>query len=184
MIPSGASHEFISRGEHRYGFRPGRGATDALRRVATLRKAGHVGVVDADRKSYCDTILHERLLALVTERVAAGRVLALVASCLRAGVVEANKEWRPTECGPPQGGVISRLLANLYLNPWDHPMAAAGRAMVRYADDFVILCRTEAEARKAEAEVRAWVPEAGLTQHPEKTRVVDASAPGGFDFLG
>ena len=170
--------------EHSYGFRPGRGAKDALRRVDTLLKAGHVWVVDADLKSYFDTIPHERLLALVTERVADGRVVALVERFLRAGVLAEHEDWRPTECGTPQGGVISPLLANLYLNPLDHQMAAAGWELVRYADDFVIVCRTEAEARKALAEVNAWVNEAGLTLHPEKTRVVDASAPGGFDFLG
>jgi len=170
--------------EHSYGFRPGKGAKDALRRVDTLLKAGHVWVVDADLKSYFDTIPHDRLLALVKERVADGRVLALVESFLRAGVLEESKGWQPTERGTPQGGVISPLLANLYLNPLDHQMAAAGWAMVRYADDFVILCRSEAEAHAALAAVRAWVNEAGLTLHPEKTRVVDASAPGGFDFLG
>ena len=169
---------------HSYGFRPGRGAKDALRRVDTLLKAGHVWVVDADLKSYFDTIPHDRLLALVTERVADGRVLALVESFLRAGVLEEAKGWQPTERGTPQGGVISPLLANLYLNPLDHQMAAAGWAMVRYADDFVILCRTEAEAQRALAAVSAWVSQAGLTLHSEKTRVVDASAPGGFDFLG
>jgi len=170
--------------EHSYGFRPGKGAKDALRRVDTLLKAGQVWVVDADLKSYFDTIPHDRLLALVKERVADGRVLALVESFLRAGVLEESKGWQPTERGTPQGGVISPLLANLYLNPLDHQMAAAGWAMVRYADDFVILCRSEAEAHAALAAVRAWVNEAGLTLHPEKTRVVDASAPGGFDFLG
>lgn len=170
--------------EHSYGFRPGRGAKDALRRVDTLLKAGHVIVVDADLKSYFDTIPHDRLLALVRERVADGRVLALVESFLRAGVLEEAQGWRPTECGTPQGGVISPLLANLYLNPLDHQMAKAGWAMVRYADDFVILCRSEAEAQAALAAVRAWVSEAGLTLHPEKTRVVDATQPGGFDFLG
>jgi RNA-directed DNA polymerase len=169
---------------HSYGFRPGRGAKDALRRVDTLLKAGHDWVVDADLKSYFDTIPHERLLALVAERVGDGRVLALVESFLRAGVMEASKSWQPTERGTPQGGVVSPLLANLYLNPLDHQMAAAGWEMVRYADDFVILCRSEAEAHDALARVRAWVSEAGLTLHPEKTRVVDASAPGGFDFLG
>ena len=170
--------------EHSYGFRPGRGAKDALRRVDTLLKAGHVWVVDADLKSYFDTIPHERLLALVAERVGDGRVLALVESFLRAGVLEEAKGWQPTERGTPQGGVISPLLANLYLNPLDHQMAAAGWAMVRYADDFVILCRSEAEAQQALDAVRTWVNEAGLTLHPEKTRVVDARAPGGFDFLG
>jgi RNA-directed DNA polymerase len=170
--------------EHSYGFRPGRGAKDALRRVDTLLKAGHVWVVDADLKSYFDTIAHERLLALVKERVGDGRVLALVESFLRAGVLEEAKGWQPTERGTPQGGVISPLLANLYLNPLDHQMEKAGWALVRYADDFVILCRSQAEAQQALDAVRQWVGEAGLTLHPEKTRVVDASAPGGFDFLG
>jgi RNA-directed DNA polymerase len=170
--------------EHSYGFRPGRGAKDALRRVDTLLKAGHIWVVDADLKSYFDTIPHERLLALVKRRVADGRVLALVERFLRAGVMEEAKGWQPTECGTPQGGVISPLLANLYLNPLDHQMAQAGYEMVRYADDFVILGRSEAEARQALAAVAAWVAEAGLILHPEKTRVVDARQRGGFDFLG
>jgi RNA-directed DNA polymerase len=170
--------------EHSYGFRPGRGAKDGLRRVDTLLKAGQVWVVDADLESYFDTIPHERLLALVKARVADGRVLALVESFLRAGVLEESQGWKPTECGTPQGGVISPLLANLYLDPLDHQMARAGWEMVRYADDFVILCRTQAEAQNALAAVSAWVSEVGLTLHPEKTRVVDARAPGGFDFLG
>ncbi len=170
--------------EHSYGFRPGRGAKDALRRVDTLLKAGHVWVVDADLKSYFDTIPQGRLLALVKARVADGRVLALVEQFLRAGVMEEAKGWQPTERGTPQGGVISPLLANIYLNPLDHQMAQAGYEMVRYADDFVILCRSQAEAQAALAAVAGWVQEAGLTLHPEKTRVVDASQRGGFDFLG
>jgi len=170
--------------EHSYGFRPGRGAKDALRRVDTLLKAGHDWVVDADLKSYFDTIPHDRLLALVQARVADGRVLALVESYLRAGVLEANKGWQPTERGTPQGGVISPLLANLYLDPFDHEMARAGWELVRYADDFVILCRSEAEAQAALSQVQAWLNEAGLSLHPEKTRIVNAAQPGGFDFLG
>ena len=170
--------------EHSYGFRPGRGAKDALRRVDRLLKGGHVWVVDADLKSYFDTIPHERLLALVKERVGDGRVLALVERFLGAGVMEEAKGWQPTERGTPQGGVISPLLANLYLNPLDHQMEKAGWETVRYADDFVILCRSAAEAHAALDAVRTWVSEAGLTLHPEKTRVVEASAPGGFDFLG
>jgi RNA-directed DNA polymerase len=170
--------------EHSYGFRPGRGAKDALRRVDTLLKAGQHWVVDADLKSYFDTIPHERLMALVQTRVADGRVLALVEAFLRAGVMEEAKGWQPTERGTPQGGVISPLLANLYLHPLDHQMAAAGWEMVRYADDFVILCRTAGEAQAALTAVRTWVSEAGLTLHPEKTRIVDATQRGGFDFLG
>jgi len=170
--------------EHSYGFRPGRGAKDALRRVDTLLQAGHGWVVDADLKSYFDTIPHDRLLALVQERVADGRVLALVESFLCAGVLEETKGWQPTEQGTPQGGVISPLLANLYLNPLDHQMAAAGWEMVRYADDFVILCRSQAEAHTALEAVQQWVKGAGLTLHPDKTRVVDTTQRGGFDFLG
>ena len=170
--------------EQSYGFRPGRGAKDALRRVDRLLQAGHDWVVDADLKSYFDTIPHDRLLALVKARVADGRVLALVESFLRAGVLEEGKGWQPTERGTPQGGVISPLLANLYLDPFDHQMARAGWELVRYADDFVILCRSEAEAQTALSQVRAWVQEAGLVLHPEKTRIVNAALPGGFDFLG
>jgi len=123
-------------------------------------------------------------VALVRARVADGRVLALVEAFLRAGVLEESKGWKPTESGTPQGGVISPLLANLYLDPLDHQMAAAGWERVRYADDLVILCGSEAEAQAALAAVRAWVAEAGLTLHPEKTRVVEATQRGGFDFLG
>ena len=170
--------------EHSDGFRPGRGAKDALRRVDTLLKTGHDWVVDADLKSYFDTIPHERLLALVKQRVADGRVLALVESFLRAGVLETAQGWQPTERGTPQGGVISPLLANVYLDPLDHQMAAAGWEMVRYADDFVILCRSAAEAQAGLDAVRQWVSEAGLTLHPEKTRIVNATQPGGFDCLG
>ncbi len=170
--------------EHSYGFRPGRGAKDALREVDALLKAGQVWVVDADLKSYFDTIPHDRLLGLVKDRVADGVVLALVERFLRAGVMEESKDWQPTECGTPQGGVISPLLANLYLNPLDHQMEKAGWQMVRYADDFVILCGTQAQAQSALEAVRAWVKEAGLVLHPEKTRIVNASVPGGFDFLG
>jgi len=174
----------VDMAEHSYGFRPGRGAKDALRRVDGLLKTGHDWVVDADLKSYFDTIPHDRLLALVKARVADGRVLALVESFLRAGVMESAKDWQPTERGTPQGGVISPLLANVYLNALDHQMAAAGWEMVRYADDFVILCRSADEAENALTAVRAWVSEVGLTLHPEKTRIVHAAQPGGFDFLG
>ena len=167
-----------------YGFRPGRGAKDALRRVDTLLKAGHDWVVDADLKSYFDTIPHEGLMALIKERVADGRVLALVERFLRAGVLETAKGWQPTERGTPQGGVISPLLANLYLDPLDHQMERAGWELVRYADDFVILCRSQTQAQAALGQVQAWMEEAGLTLHPEKTRIVNANAPGGFDFLG
>lgn len=171
--------------EHSYGFRPGRGAKEALRRVDTLLKAGQVHVVDADLRSYFDTIPHDRLLALLRQRVADGRVLALVESFLKAGVMDEGGGWQATDLGTPQGGVISPLLANLYLDGLDHQMAGQGWSMVRYADDFVILCASRAEAEQALAAIRAWVQEAGLHLHPQKTRITDASQKGGgFDFLG
>ena len=169
--------------EHSYGFRPGRGAKDALREVARLLREGHWWVVDADIRSYFDSIPRERLLARVAEKIADGRVLALLGAYLEQEVMEGLARWTP-EAGTPQGAVISPLLSNIYLDPLDHKMAERGYVMVRYADDFVILCRTEAEARGALAEVEAWMEEAGLRLHPEKTRVVDAREPGGFDFLG
>jgi len=169
--------------EQSYGFRPGRGCKDALRRVDQLLKQGQRWVVDADLKSYFDTIPHEQLLKLIEEKVADGRVLELIRKYLKQGVLEEMREWQP-EAGTPQGAVISPLLSNIYLNPLDHLMEANGSEMVRYADDFVVLCRGEAEAQSALAVVQQWTAAAGLTLHPEKTRIVDAAQPGGFDFLG
>jgi RNA-directed DNA polymerase len=166
-----------------YGFRPNRGCKDALRRVDTLLKAGYSWVVDADLKSYFDTIPHSALKARVQEKVADGPVLGRLEAFLTAKVMETAAGWTPEE-GTPQGAVISPLLSNLYLDPLDHQMAAAGFEMVRYADDFVILCRSEAEARQALERVREWTVRAGLTLHPIKTRIVDARPAGGFDFLG
>jgi RNA-directed DNA polymerase len=99
-------------------------------------------------------------------------------------VLESGKGWLPTEQGTPQGAIISPLLANIYLDPLDQHMAKRGWRMIRYADDFVVQCHTEAEAQEALAEIRNWMGEAGLTLHPEKTKIVDARQRGGFDFLG
>jgi len=170
--------------EHSYGFRPGRGCQDALRRVQALLDEGRTWIVDADLKSYFDTIPKDRLMCRVEERIADGRVLALVRSYLDQGVMEELTLHEPTERGTPQGAVISPLLANLYLDPLDHLLADGGLQMVCYADDFVIVCRSEDEAKAALARVQTWVGENGLTLHPEKTRIVDATQPGGFDFLG
>jgi len=167
---------------HSYGFRPGRGCKDALRRVDELLKAGHVHVVDVDLKSYFDTIPHDRLLAQIRRKVSDGRVLAQIEAFLRQGVLDGLHAWTP-ETGSPQGAVISPLLSNIYLDPLDHVMAREGFAMVRYADDFVILCRSAEEAARALARVQAWTAEAALTLHPTKTRVVHAGEEG-FDFLG
>lgn len=170
--------------EHSYGFRPGRGCKDALRRVQTLLDEGNTWIVDADLKAYFDTIPKDRLMSRVAERIADSRVLTLIRSYLDQGVLEELTWHEPTERGTPQGAVISPLLANIYLDPLDHLLAACGVQMVRYADDFVLLCRSEEEAKAALARVQTWVAENGLTLHPEKTRLVDATQPGGFDFLG
>jgi RNA-directed DNA polymerase len=158
------------------------GCKDALRRVDELLKAGYVHVVDADLKSYFDTIPKDRLLALVAGKVADGRILKLVEAFLGQSVLEDTREWVP-EQGTPQGAVISPLLSNIYLDPLDHLMAGRGFEMVRYADDFVVLCRNPQEAAEALAVVRDWTEQAGLTLHPVKTRLVDARNDG-FDFLG
>lgn len=167
-----------------YGFRPERGCHDALREVDRLLKAGHTHVVDADLRSYFDTIPHERLMARVEERVSDGRVLDLIRGWLKADILRGLDRWTPTE-GSPQGAVISPLLANIYLDPLDRLMAEHGYPMVRYADDFVILTRSQKEAETALALVKAWVAANGLMLHPEKTRVANCRKKGnGFEFLG
>jgi RNA-directed DNA polymerase len=168
--------------EHSYGFRPHRGCKDALRRVEELLKAGYTSIVDADLKSYFDTIPHDRLLALVAQQVSDGRILALIEGYLKQGVLDGLREWTPA-MGSPQGAVVSPLLSNIYLNPLDHLMAQHGFEMVRYADDFVILCRSPEEAARALESVQQWTAGAGLTLHPTKTRIVNAKEDG-FDFLG
>jgi RNA-directed DNA polymerase len=170
--------------EHSYGFRPGRGAKDALRRVDHLLKAGRNWVVDADLKGYFDTIPQDQLMAAVSEHISDGTLLELLKRMLRQGVMESGKGWKPTETGTPQGAVVSPLLANIYLNPLDHKMAGGGKEMVRYADDFVVLCHTKEEAEEVLSQLRQWAEAAGLTLHPVKTRIVDANQKGGFDFLG
>jgi RNA-directed DNA polymerase len=170
--------------EGSYGFRPGRGCKDALREVDRLLKEGYTHVVDADLKAYFDSIPHDRLMARVAEKVSDGRVLDLIESYLRQDVMKGMERWSPT-AGTPQGAVISPLLANIYLHPLDLIMEQGGFKMVRYADDFVILCREAEEAEEALRRVTAWTTANGLTLHPDKTRMGDARQPGqGFEFLG
>jgi RNA-directed DNA polymerase len=167
-----------------YGFRPGRGCHDALREVDRLLKDGYTHVVDADLKSYFDTIPHERLMKRVEERISDGRVLDLVHGWLKADILQDMNRWTPVK-GSPQGAVISPLLANIYLDPLDRLMAAEGYPMVRYADDFVILTKSRADAEAALARVEAWVAANGLALHPDKTRIANCRKKGnGFEFLG
>jgi RNA-directed DNA polymerase len=173
--------------EHSYGFRPGRCCKDALRRVDELLKSGAVHVVDVDIKGYFDSIPHQRLMGLVGERIADGRVLSLIESFLKQGIMEdlGKIESEEREEGTPQGGVISPLLANIYLNPLDHLMSQSGYEMVRYADDMVILCHSAEAAETALATLREWSAQAGLELHPQKTKLVDMGQPkASFEFLG
>jgi RNA-directed DNA polymerase len=172
-------HTFHARS---YGFRHGRGCRDALRCVEQLLTDGYVYVVDADLKGYFDTIPKDRLLELVKQKVSDSAVIRLIKKYLDQEIMSELSTWTP-EAGVPQGAVLSPMLSNLYLNPLDHHMSEQGFEMVRYADDFVILCRSQSEAESALALVQQWVQEAGLTLHPEKTHIVDSRIES-FSFLG
>jgi RNA-directed DNA polymerase len=150
--------------------------------VEELLEAGYVYVVDADLKGYFDAIPKDRLLEIVQQSISDRRVLGLVKQFLDQGIIEELRTWTP-ETGVPQGAVLSPVLANAYLNPLDHRLSEIGFQMVRYADDFVILCRTPEEAEAALAEVSTWVARQGLTLHPDKTHIVDSRAKS-FSFLG
>jgi len=169
--------------EQSYGFRPRRSAHGALKQVVTWLEEGLRYVVDADIKSYFDTIPKQALMARVRERIADGRVLQLIRSFLDQQIVEELARWTP-ESGTPQGAVLSPLLANIYLDPLDHRMSALGYRMVRYADDFVVMCQTSEEAETALAAIRDFMDEAGLTLHPDKTRIASLEAGDQFEFLG
>jgi len=170
-----------------YGFRPKRSATMALE---TLRKRGAKGgnhVLDADIRDYFGSISHEKLLKLVAKRISDRRVLKLLKKWLEAGVMEDGRV-RHSTAGTPQGGVISPLLANIYLHvldaAWEREGAKYG-TLVRYADDFVVMCDTKQNVELAEARVRRVLAYLGLELHPEKTRTVDLSlGDQGFNFLG
>lgn len=165
-----------------YGFRPGRGCKDALKEVLKGLKGGHYWVVDADIRSYFGRISHQKLMQKIEEEVADSRVLELIGYFLTQEVFDQLENWTPDE-GCPQGAVISPLLANIYLNPLDHQMQQEGIEMVRYADDLVLLCRSEEEAQRALGVLQQWMETAELELHPTKTRVVDLHEDG-FDFLG
>ena len=169
--------------DHSYGFRPGLGCKNALKEVYSLLTSEHVWVLDADIKSYFDTIDHEILLCKVREKIADGKVIKLIELYLKQGILDGVKEWTP-ETGTPQGAVLSPLLANIYLDGLDKLMENESFRMVRYADDFVILTKSESEAKKALEIVREYMRKHKLELHGDKTKIVDARGEEGFDFLG
>jgi RNA-directed DNA polymerase len=168
-----------------FGFRPKQSATDAMEKLRVGFTGGSQFVFEADITNFFGEIDHEKLLSLVESRVSDRRVLKLLRGWLRAGVV-ADGSFSETVTGTPQGGVISPLLANIYLHAFDRAWAEQGTGeLVRYADDFVVLCKTQAEAEQARELAAALLSDLGLTLHPDKTRTVDLrEGKEGFDFLG
>ena len=170
-----------------YGFRPKRSAVQALEVIRESANRGYNFVIDADIRSFFDSIDQDTLMELVKERICDRRVLKLLRQWLEAGVLE-DGSIRETLAGTPQGGVISPLLANIYLNALDRAWYADAQhlgVLVRYADDFVVLCKTASAARAAHQRVQHILTRLGLELHPEKTRAVDLRrGREGFDFLG
>jgi RNA-directed DNA polymerase len=166
-----------------YGFRPGRSAHMALTKIRKDLEDGFRYVIDADLKSYFDTIPHEKLIEMVRETIVDGSVLALLEKFLKAGVLE-DGSFHMNDQGTPQGGVISPLLANIYLHPLDKAMTERGHKLTRYADDFVICCKTQKGAERVLKSVTGLLErEMGLKVHPEKTTIVNSKRET-FVFLG
>ena len=172
--------------EGSFGFRPGRSCRQALQKVWTGLKEGYGFVVDADFRKFFDTIPHEVIVRGVETEVSDGKILELIRAYLAQGVMEGGvlSPAEDGEEGVPQGSPLSPLLANIALHDLDVLAEDAGWRIVRYADDFVILCRTREEAENALERVQEWTAKTGLSLHPEKTRIVDCEAGQGFEFLG
>jgi RNA-directed DNA polymerase len=164
-----------------FGYRKGRSTKDALRKIWGELDAGAEWIVDADLKDFFGSVDHEKLLTLVAQRVSDGRVLRLIRRMLQAGVL-AEGQRLPTEQGVPQGGTVSPLLSNILLTPFDREMRRRGYRLTRYADDWVVTCRTRAEAERALAEATTLLKTLGVTLNAAKTRIVHVRI--GFEFLG
>ena len=166
-----------------YGFRPGRGCHQAIRMLLKLRRLGYRILLDADIQSFFDNIPHELIVNLVAQRIADGNILRIIQRFLTSGVMEEGV-LKKTLLGTPQGGVISPLLANIVLDVLDKELGRHGYVFVRYADDFLVLAKTQPEIERALELVRDVIEnKLSLKLSPEKTKIV-TFAGGGFDFLG
>jgi group II intron reverse transcriptase/maturase len=164
-----------------FGYRRGRSTKDALRKIWRELEQGNEWIVDADLRDFFGSADHEKLLTLVNQRVSDGRVLGLIRGMLKSGVSSSGKRI-PTEQGTPQGGVVSPLLSNILLTPFDREMRQKGYLLTRYSDDWVVTCRTRAEARSALDAATRILEKLGVTLHVAKTRIVHVRH--GFEFLG
>jgi RNA-directed DNA polymerase len=167
--------------EANFGYRRGRSTKDAMRKVWKEIQSGREWIVDADLKDFFGSVDHEKLLTLVARRVADGRVLRLIRAMLKAGSYGHGRLF-PSERGTPQGGVVSPLLSNILLTPFDREMRRKGYQLTRYADDWVVTCKSATEARAAIAAALGILEQLGVQLHPQKTRIVNVR--GGFEFLG
>src|SRR5260221_8284668 len=164
-----------------FGYRKGRSTKDALRKIWKEIAGGSEWIVDADLRDFFGSVDHEKLLTLVAQRVADGRVLRLIEAMLKAGSYGKGQLF-PSERGTPQGGVVSPTLSNILLTPFDREMRLRGYQLTRYADDWVITCKSAAEARAAVAAAGRILKQLGVELHPQKTRIVHVQD--GFEFLG
>jgi len=167
--------------EANFGYRRGRSTKDALRKVWREIKSGREWIVDADLKDFFGSVDHEKLLTLVSQRVSDRRVLQLIRAMLKAGS-DGKGRLFPSEQGTPQGGVVSPVLSNILLTPFDQEMRAKGYQLTRYADDWVITCKSASEARAALAAAVRILSQLGVQLNPQKTRIVHVQY--GFEFLG
>ena len=164
-----------------FGYRRGRSTKDALRKLWREIQSGSEWIVDGDLRDFFGSVDHEKLLTLVAQRVADGRVLRLIRAMLKAGSYGQGQLF-PTERGTPQGGVVSPTLSNILLTPFDREMRLRGYQLTRYADDWVITCKSVAEARAAVDTARRILKQLGVELHPQKTRIAHVQE--GFEFLG
>lgn len=167
--------------EASFGYRRGRSAKDALRKIWRELEEGYEWIVDADLKDFLGSVDHEKLLTLINQQIADGRVLRLIKQFLKSGCV-ADAQWQPTESGTPQGGVISPLLSNILLTPFDREMRRKGYQLTRYSDDWLITCKSQQEAENALKAARQILEKLGVSLHEQKTGIIHVKQ--GFEFLG